>query len=1384
MFRHPEVQSVVLVMKTVQRTEIPLKRSFYHLGSFGDRKEACLDNCLKQDKSIVILGEPGMGKTFVLRQILERSDQYIWVPPDSLTRNPDRFRPKTSNQYLVIDGIDELPALEDTDVLHSVLKALAKIDYPKFILSCRSAEWKHVSSSHEIENDYGEPPEILTLLGITREEATDYLSQSCLNLDANATLEHLDNVNLPEIYKNPLYLRLVAEVLGKRHSDSVTSKYDFFERVCKILLSEQNPSQLPKSSLGKLAKDSAFNAAGAICASLLITGRNFVTTNHPIDKRDGSLTLDVSEIEGLPKAEQARLVVASPFFRVVDDSAGCLVPYHRTLAEFLAAHWIASSLGKRELTRNRFLQSIMVEAMFPSSLRGLCGWLALDDRFTDKILATDPYGILIYSDLQRLSSHAICKLINELVVLSHKSPSFRSEDWSEYVPMGLVRRDTAQTIENLIVDENIGTQLKQLLVEAIKASDLVSVFENSLTRILCSRKESYTVRLHVLEILLDVSKNTELWTKIIRRLRKHNCSDSTEFCIFILDDVGVKNFPLPLVSECVLADTGFIRDRDRSGMLRTSSVLRLANHFDVDYSSNFLDLISSGIRRFLASRDNNDRYNPSWACISSFCYPIVERLYRAKSLEYCKLVYWTATISPFGFLNNSWRNGIDSILTEDERFRRGVQSYLINNPGKLKHLELFLFRFGEISDKLNLTFDDICFHIEQFCERPKLSKKELSIWTALLKSRIYSLDEINQIETLSQSLLEQYKDLSKILTEQRKRSLTSDLTWVEKNTAKRDESNARLLKRRSARRKLIQDEIEAFENGDITEVIFCAKDYLGINRYESYYVNPRERVTQEIGTDLLDSALKGFRSILYKSDLPTSTQVADSYSRKKSSPYVYPILATLTEYLDQSSTFEGLSDEILLVGFYTLRHEPLIDQSIQRKLYRTLEKEVFRRFEDDVVYQRWIEPQIKNDSFAYSDFVSLTNHYRNPAVILPMVMDWLQSYDTISTNDTKKLVSDLLFPQKHFASLNKERLLKIAFDSIGNDNSDLALFWASVIFCLDLNFFLNHVPSRLKTHADLIWHIRDTATKHLPTDQDCLQTVDLDLSGEQLHWIISNFRRKWNYIEFWPGALAGNNNPWDASEYLQSCIKRLGTMVDELAHDRLDVLVKEESDGYMEHLRTAQSNQKRARIQHKFRAPSLKSLKTLLEDGEPRSPKDLQTMFLASLDELQRRLRGDPVETVKRFYKDSGIPRVENDCRDLLVSLLDKHYDLRLIPEFVTPHNTRADIGVIFKEFTVPVEVKPQWNGDLWNGLKTQLARNYTKEYSSSGYGVYLVLWFGRKTCKGRYLKHPPSNQFFPTFLQGPTTPNELSFMLTNLIPEGSKDLIRVYVLDLETSHE
>ena len=1363
------------------KTDIPLERSFYQRDSFDEPRKVSPYELLKQGKSIVILGEPGMGKTYCLRQIARSSEQYIWVPPESFIRNPNRFKPKSPDQHLIIDGIDELAALQDTDVLHVVLKALAKVDCPKFLMSCRSAEWKHLSSSRQIENDYGVTPKVLTLAGISKEQAFKFLSDSTKDRRAKTILDYLDKVNLYRFYNNPLYLKLISGILGSGENVTMTSKYDLYDRVSKVLLSEHNNAIIESSRLGKLSIEEALDSAGAICASMLVTGKIYVTSNQPLDKRDNTLCIDISEIESLPDARKVKDVLNSSLFKLADYETGCRMPYHRSLAEFLAARWIANTLRGKELSRNRFLQSIMVEAQFPASLRGMCGWLALYVEFTDKVIETDPYGLLLYSDLERLPSAKIRMLVNELVVLDQKSPSFRNEDWSNSVPPGLVREDTTQSVKNVILNEEIGTQLKQLMVEAVKDSTQASVFEKSLMKVLCNRNASYTLRLNVLEILLEISNDVSYWTMVIKTLRKQNFSDSTEFCIFVLEKIGATKFPNSLVSECVLAETGFLKDRDRSGMLHTSSVSRLANYFDVDSSVDLLDRISSGIADFVNSENNVKTYSPSWECISSFCFPLLKTIYQANSLDFGKLLYWTMSIAPFGFSENLWRRGLDSILSGNTKFRRGLQSYLLSNPSGRSYLELLRFRFAEISNSLELSFDDSCFHIEQIVKRQGSNKDDHLVWSALVKFRILSIDEINHIANLSKTFIEKYNELQSVVTEQRKRILTStDKSSIDTRFKRKAMSDDRKQSRRNKRRELIQKNIEAFERGSIHEVVDCAKDYLGINRYENYYSNPHERVTKEIGSDLLSSALRGFRAVMDKEDIPSPEEVHNSYTCNRPKLYVYPILAALTECVSDSVSFQGVSDEVLLIGYLGLEYDWQLDYSIKEKLYTPLKEEVFQRFEEHVIYRRWTEPNIENGLFDYSNFLSSTNHFQNPSVVIPIVEDWLQSYDNISISDTKKLVSDLLYPKKHYSLLNKERLLEIALNRLGNDDNDRATFWASVVFYLDIDVFCKKVPSRLISNDNLIWNIRDTSTKQVYTDRDEVEKVDLELSGTQLHWIISNFRKKWKLIKYWPGALVGDRNPWDASTYLQSCIERLGTKVDEHSRELLNSLETKVSDSYSKCILVSKSMQKRARIQHNFQPLKLASFKNLLNDTKPSSPKDLQTLFLASLDKLQSRLVGDQVDTVKRFYTDSGVPRIENDCRDLIIGLLDGREGFNLIPEYTAPNRTRSDIGVVYGDMSVQVEVKAQWNRNLWDGLNSQLANAYTKEYKSQGYGVYLVLWFGRKTCEGRYLRHPTFNKFYPAFRKGPLTSSELNFMLTEEILVGSRDKLRVYVLDME----
>lgn len=122
--------------------------------------------------------------------------------------------------------------------------------------------------------------------------------------------------------------------------------------------------------------------------------------------------------------------------------------------------------------------------------------------------------------------------------------------------------------------------------------------------------------------------------------------------------------------------------------------------------------------------------------------------------------------------------------------------------------------------------------------------------------------------------------------------------------------------------------------------------------------------------------------------------------------------------------------------------------------------------------------------------------------------------------------------------------------------------------------------------------------------------------------------------------------------------------------------------------------------------------------------------------------------------------------------------------EHTASNHQDADIEVAYSECNVIERIKPQRNRDLWDGMNSIHRNNYTKELESRGLGVYIVLWFNRKTYKGRYHHHPPDNPYFPTFQDAPSTATDLNFLLLVLITESRRNEVRVFVLGLEINND
>jgi hypothetical protein len=153
--------------------------------------------------------------------------------------------------------------------------------------------------------------------------------------------------------------------------------------------------------------------------------------------------------------------------------------------------------------------------------------------------------------------------------------------------------------------------------------------------------------------------------------------------------------------------------------------------------------------------------------------------------------------------------------------------------------------------------------------------------------------------------------------------------------------------------------------------------------------------------------------------------------------------------------------------------------------------------------------------------------------------------------------------------------------------------------------------------------------------------------------------------------------------------------------------------------------------------------------------------------------RKDTVTTPKHGKIEQ--PGHEEYCRDRLVELLrPRLFPLGISgePEGHMAADKRADIVLYYGvNLKLPIEVKKHTHKELWTACEHQLERLYARDPNASGFGIYLVLWFGDES--GGKLPSPPSG------VGRPDNAVALEEALQSLIPEEKRYCLDAIVLDL-----
>lgn len=554
--------------------------------------------------------------------------------------------------------------------------------------------------------------------------------------------------------------------------------------------------------------------------------------------------------------------------------------------------------------------------------------------------------------------------------------------------------------------------------------------------------------------------------------------------------------------------------------------------------------------------------------------------------------------------------------------------------------------------------------------------------------------------------------------------------------------------------------------GLLSRIAVAYHDFFFRNRREG---TPRQRVLKLLQghEDLADAAIEGFRRVLDRDDLPTLREVIRLDEQKKMSRYALPILAGLDADPDLLASLSPAETARAAALYYlTPLNTPGHPAWYRRALDSHPERiaEAFLKVTRSRVRRRL-------DCLHLWDFAR-NESYRAVARMIAVPM--LRAFPTRCTEPQVSALHDVLL-----AALRRRVGGLEAFVDHRAAKSDLDVsqraVWLGAGLLLSPRRYLPQVAAFLEDGEEVrsreivrllaSTEVERTATLW-PTRE--IATMIRMLGSRYSRWRPEGFgmaaiedegrMKVEGLISRWANTLASRTNR-EASEALHS-------LADDPALEPWHSMLKSKRD-----------EQVLARRDATFTVPDPDSVQKTLGNAEPSSPADLAALVADRLERLGREIRHGTTDDWRQYWREDERRRLqgsrrEESCRDALLSDLR-----RLLPggvdalrEAVQTRGNRSDIRVFFNGHAIPVEIKKDSNSRLWSAVAGQLIPKYTTAPESTGFGIFLVLWFG----EGKTPVPPTGRR--------PKTPEELCARLEAHLVGPHRHKISVIVIDVSAA--
>ncbi len=473
----------------------------------------------------VLLGEPGAGKSQTFAEEARACQGVHISVAEFLYLEAEE---QWGGRILFLDGLDEIRASNDSQSILLRLRArLKKLGTPAYRIACRAADWYGTLDEDDIRP--ASPNGILSifcLLPLDENDAARILQEDFEVGEPSTFIATARFHGVDGMLQNPHTLKLLAQAITANALPS--TREEVFELACRSQVMEVGKRHRVQAQSPSAMPDALLDAAGQLFAVMLLSDKSGIA----LDSEAGDARYPSLESFQPPDINHAQTVLHRPLLVPSLSRSDCLEPSHRSVAEFLAARWLAKQIDVQGLPVGRALNLLLgFDGKTIAGLRGLYAWLALRCHAARATLnEMDPLTVVLYGDVgpmpladKRQLLRGLLREVRQPVTLREvrSAPSVRALFDSGLEP------DFLEILESTQRDDSSQVSLEVVLA-VLNGAPLSSMLTDCLKTVAIDRSRWQRVRIRALQEWIDNQDSQVKVLGFLDEIRAGSISDADD----------------------------------------------------------------------------------------------------------------------------------------------------------------------------------------------------------------------------------------------------------------------------------------------------------------------------------------------------------------------------------------------------------------------------------------------------------------------------------------------------------------------------------------------------------------------------------------------------------------------------------------------------------------------------------------------------------------------------------------------------------------------------------------------------------------------------------------------------------------------------------------